>query len=321
MAPKTEEELEKLKQQIVLRPQFNAYQHKVVYDFERDLEKESESSENEDILQAQEQPYVTTASIAYHEMLKQVRTKELARRSDILITSTMSISLFPKDKRAIMTKYRSKLSRDEDDKVQITIKSLVDEKNAFNAQVKEFYYQNGRIKDKEKDYTDAYMMSFIHRSEFKKDCLINFKKGVQILNCNIKPKKLIDASVQKQEKIKYEQNKRASEKRGKIKWDQESTKRLLDGKYWDLEEGEDPENDIAKTSMINANKAVYAQNREEMQQKNMMENFENQLRDIIKETDNKRLKFTSEIPASFKKRFNLPQNMGPYALDFNQVKV
>jgi hypothetical protein len=57
-----------------------------------------------------------------------------------------------------------------------------------------------------------------------------------------------------------------------------------------------------------------------MQKKNMIENFENQLRDIIKENDQQRHMFTSEIPIEIKMKYNLPQKMGPFQLNFNEVK-
>jgi len=64
-------------------------------------ELESMGSDEEDLIQEQEQPYETATSIAYKELLKQITVQELARRSDIIITSTLSISMFPKDKRLI----------------------------------------------------------------------------------------------------------------------------------------------------------------------------------------------------------------------------
>lgn len=49
MTPMNEIEQEQLKHQIVLIPEFEAYQQKVFYEHEKEI-KESESSENEDIL-------------------------------------------------------------------------------------------------------------------------------------------------------------------------------------------------------------------------------------------------------------------------------
>jgi hypothetical protein len=52
--------------------------------------------------------------------------------------------------------------------------------------------------------------------------LKNFKETVRILNSNAKPAKKIDPLVFKAERLKYEQNKRASQKRGIQRWDVET---------------------------------------------------------------------------------------------------
>lgn len=51
----------------------------------------------------------------------------------------------------------------------------VDEKAAFVAMVKESAYQTGRVRDKDKDYRDNYLKSFIHKSEFASRTLKKFK--------------------------------------------------------------------------------------------------------------------------------------------------
>lgn len=61
-----------------------------------------------------------------------------------------------------MTKYRAK-SRSEDPSEKFDINLFIKEKNIFNALVKDHYYSTGMFKDKEKNYTDAYSKSFIHR--------------------------------------------------------------------------------------------------------------------------------------------------------------
>jgi len=50
--------------------------------------------------------------------------KELARRSDILITSTISMSVFPVDKRTITQQKRALMQYDD-------VTNMVDEKYAF----------------------------------------------------------------------------------------------------------------------------------------------------------------------------------------------
>jgi hypothetical protein len=77
----------------------------VVYQIIGESYSESDFSDElkrEEIIFAQEQPYATPTMINYEEMLKQLPTKELAKRSDIMITSTVSMSIFPKDKRYII---------------------------------------------------------------------------------------------------------------------------------------------------------------------------------------------------------------------------
>ena len=82
-------------------------------------------SSDEAVLYLKEQPFMTAASIRYRDHLKQVSIPELARRSDILITSTLSMSLFPKDKRMISQRFMQVLmSRDE-------LTEYIDEKTAF----------------------------------------------------------------------------------------------------------------------------------------------------------------------------------------------
>jgi len=93
------------------KPAYHPYQGKVVYDIqEEDSDYEFSEDQNEDALMEQEQPYETTAGIAYKEILKQLPTGELAKRSDIMITSTLSMSMFPKDKRIIMNKKRADMN-------------------------------------------------------------------------------------------------------------------------------------------------------------------------------------------------------------------
>jgi hypothetical protein len=68
-----------------------------------------ESSGNENLLYQKEQPYVTPTSVNYWQLLKQIAIKELARRSDVLITSTLSLSMYPKDRRQIQFKCKRAL--------------------------------------------------------------------------------------------------------------------------------------------------------------------------------------------------------------------
>lgn len=66
----------------------------------------------------------------------------------------------PKDRRQVQNKdKRALMTRDE-------LTEYVDEKAAFVAMVKENTYQSRRVRDKDKDYRDNYLKSFIHKSLF-----------------------------------------------------------------------------------------------------------------------------------------------------------
>ena len=109
------------------------YQQKVEYDAlpdSSDVGDESNATPNEDVLCAQEQPYETATMIAYRPWLKQIPIVELARRSDIVITSTLSQNLISKDKRLINEKCFALMKRSE-------LKEYIDELNAFRAMEKE----------------------------------------------------------------------------------------------------------------------------------------------------------------------------------------
>lgn len=62
--------------------------------------------------------------------------------------------MYPKDKRFIIIKKRANMTNN-------MIREYVDEKFAFNALVKEHNYRHPPIKEKEKEYSDVYMKSFI----------------------------------------------------------------------------------------------------------------------------------------------------------------
>ena len=134
---------------------------------------------NEDILFDKEQPYVTPTSVQYSQLLKGLSIEQLAKRSDIMVTSTLSMSIFPKDKRLIERIVRHKMEQAE-------LREFTDQRNAFNALAKEHIYQYGQTKDKEKDYRDTYQKSFVKKTNFTSKTLVKFKKDVKLLNSNKK---------------------------------------------------------------------------------------------------------------------------------------
>ena len=54
-------------------------------------------SDDEDALLMQPQPYETNVSIGFKDYLNHLSTKFIARRSDIIVSSTLSITLTPID--------------------------------------------------------------------------------------------------------------------------------------------------------------------------------------------------------------------------------
>jgi hypothetical protein len=74
---------------------------------------------------------MTPTNINYQLMTKQLDIPSIMKRSDILITSTLTMSIFPKDKRAINNQYYALMRGKE-------IERYIDEKNAFLSLVKEY---------------------------------------------------------------------------------------------------------------------------------------------------------------------------------------
>jgi hypothetical protein len=75
-------------------PMYNPYQLKTCYDFKK-VEQVEFDSDDEDNLILAIQPYDTVMNVGYHHMLNHLPTKFITRRSDIIVSSTMSITLTP----------------------------------------------------------------------------------------------------------------------------------------------------------------------------------------------------------------------------------
>jgi len=149
---------------------------------------------------------VTPTSIRYKKDVEQVHINEIAKRSDILITSTLSVNMIPKDARVISEMHQVHMTPED-------LVEYVDEKNAFKAMEKEHEYQIGMIRDKDKEFRENYLKSFVHRRAFDTQALTKFKNHVRELNRNRKQAKPKDPERIKLERIKHEQNKKACEKR------------------------------------------------------------------------------------------------------------
>ena len=95
-----------------------------------------------------------------------------------MITSTLSLSIFPKDKRKICDFDRVKMNKKE-------LRNYIDEKYAFKAMVKQNEYETTKKRNKDKDFRDNYLKSFIHKSEFTSVTLNKFKNHTMRINSNM----------------------------------------------------------------------------------------------------------------------------------------
>jgi len=55
----------------------------------------------------------------------------------------------------------------------------IDEKKAFKALMNEHRYKSQNIREKDKEFKDSYLCSFIHKSDFKTLTLDRFKNFVK----------------------------------------------------------------------------------------------------------------------------------------------
>merc|ERR1740139_1650239 len=77
-------------------PYCSPYQSKVAYKIIKNDQEMSDSEEDdEDYLMEMAQPYDTVMNIGYKYYLTHLPTKFIYRRSDILVSSTLSITLSP----------------------------------------------------------------------------------------------------------------------------------------------------------------------------------------------------------------------------------
>lgn len=136
---------------------------------------------------------------------------------------------------------------------------------------------------------------------------------MQALNSNKKtvPKK--DKAVRDQEKMKFEQNKRAAEKRGLPTFKREDAQKLLAGKYHDddeEEEGEEP----AKAE------EVFVAPEKSLGQTYQLEQFESEIHKIFEmDTAAKRAK-VDEIPTDLRREFRFPQELNLLEVDFKEIR-
>ena len=79
-----------------IKPQFEAYQLKCAYQIQNEEEVEFDEDDDDALILAL-QPYDTVMSVGYGDLLTQKPIKFVARRSDIIVSSTLSITLTPAD--------------------------------------------------------------------------------------------------------------------------------------------------------------------------------------------------------------------------------
>ena len=82
------------KEETYIRPVYQAYQLKTIYDHQPVKEPELDSDDDEVITLA-EQPYESVQDTGFKDYLNHLSTKFVARKSDIKVTSTMSFTLTP----------------------------------------------------------------------------------------------------------------------------------------------------------------------------------------------------------------------------------
>lgn len=81
---------------LYIKPQYEPWQLKNFYEIKNEEQIDFES-DDEDALILALQPYDTVMNVGYSHLLTQIPTKFRARRSDIIVSSTLSITLSPCD--------------------------------------------------------------------------------------------------------------------------------------------------------------------------------------------------------------------------------
>jgi hypothetical protein len=111
------------------------------------------------------------------------------------------------------------------------------------------------------------------------------------------------------EKLRHQQNCKASEKRGYPRFDLITANKLLAGKYHEIDEDDDQ---LAAP--------IYSQNRiEDKNQKQLLE-FEAQARDIIFDLEDEKDIVIDEIPIEIRHEFSLPKKMDFYEVNFSEIR-
>jgi hypothetical protein len=119
-------------------------------------------------------------------------------------------------------------------------------------------------------------------------------------------------AVREQEKMKYEQNKRAAEKRGLPTFSRPDAQKLLAGKYHD---DEDEEEEVPPAKGEDA--ALVPERG--AQPTHQLEQFENEIHRIFEMDEAKKAK-VDEIPADLRREFRFPPELNLLEVDFKEVR-
>ena len=188
----------------------------------------------------------------------------------------------------------------------------IDEKSAFLALDREHKYESKWSRDKDSELRINYLKSTFHKSVYESKTLKAFKENIVILNTQGKKPQVSTKESkerEKQEKLRHDQNKRASEKRGLPKFDMEMAGKLLDGKFHDEEEDDGDPLTFEQTKVVYAN--------EEDQIRSKLERFQRAYQEIMDQPDERN---EDQIPANLRKNFGIPEKMGIYEIDFQAIR-
>ena len=108
-----------------IKPKMKPWQLKNVYKVV-DKQDIASDDDDEDALIFAPQPYDTTSNIGYSDLLTHLTTKDLARRSDIIVSSTLSITFTPQAEYSYVPQKLAHITQEE-------AKEWVDKRAIFRA--------------------------------------------------------------------------------------------------------------------------------------------------------------------------------------------
>lgn len=92
----------------------------------------------------------------------------------------------------------------------------------------------------------------------------------------------------------------------------EMARRLLEGKFHEEDEDEEEvETGMAEVKFVT---------KQELDHAARLEQFENQIKQVMDQEDDKEKVVCDEIPREIRKQFKLPSKMGIYGINFHQIR-